>query len=283
MEENTFTADDGLTIAYRSWPPAAAPRAVVVINHGVNSHSGQYIWPAEMLAAAGFQVFAIDMRGRGKSQGRRFTVGDVAEYTGDLGRLIAIAKQSAPGLPVFLLGHSAGGVVGCTYALDHQDQLAGFICESFAYRVPAPGILLWLIKALSGVIPNVPVLKLKNEDFSRDPAAVAALDADPLIKGEVQPVCTVAALLRAADRMTREFSRITLPAFIVHGTSDKATVPAGSVFFHEHAGSADKTLRLYDGHYHDMLNDYGREEVMADMIAWIEARAAQGGKADGDR
>lgn len=272
MQEGSFGSADGLTIFTRAWRPAEAPRAVVVINHGVNSHGGQYLWVGEQLAAAGFAVHAIDMRGRGRSEGPRFAINDVAEHVGDLTQLIAIAKAADPGLPVFLLGHSAGGVVGCSYTLDHQEELAGFICESFAYRVPAPGFLLSLIKALSGVVPNLPVLKLKNEDFSRDPAAVRALNADPLTKGEVQPVRTVAALLRAGDRMTREFGRITLPVFIIHGSADKATMPEGSRFFHAEAGSADKTLKIYDGHYHDMLNDLGKEQVMVDIIGWINAR-----------
>jgi alpha-beta hydrolase superfamily lysophospholipase len=274
MREETFTSADGLTIFYRSWEPAAAPRAVVVINHGVNSHGGQYIWVAEQLSAAGFAVHAIDMRGRGRSEGKRFSIDDVAEHVGDLHQLIGLAKAGHPGLPLYLLGHSAGGVVSCSYTLDHQDELAGLICESFAYRVPAPAFALAIIRLLAHIVPGLPVLKLKNEDFSRDPAAVAALNADPLIKGEVQPVRTVAALLRAGDRMTREFSRITLPVFIMHGTADKATVPAGSQFFADQAGSADKTLKLYPGHYHDLLNDIGKEEVMADIVGWIDARLA---------
>ena len=272
MQEDSFTSTDGLKIVTRSWQPEGTGRAIVVINHGVNSHGGQYIWPAEQFAAAGFAVHVIDMRGRGKSEGKRFSIDDVAEHVGDLGQLIAIAKARDPGLPVFLLGHSAGGVVGCSYCLDHQAELAGLLCESFAYRVPAPAFLLGLIKLLSGIVPGLPVLKLKNEDFSRDPAAVRALNADPLIKGEVQPVRTVAALLRAGDRMTAEFPRITLPLLVLHGTADKATVPEGSRFFHAQAGSADKTLRLYEGHYHDLLNDIGKQDVIGDMIAWIDAR-----------
>jgi alpha-beta hydrolase superfamily lysophospholipase len=272
MQEETFTSADGLKIFFRSWRPETAPRAVVVINHGVLAHSGQYLWPGEKLAAAGFAVHAIDMRGRGRSEGKRFSIKDAAEYTGDLGQLIGIAKARDPGLPVFLLGHSAGGVVSCTYALDHQDQLAGFICESFAYRVYAPAFLQWLLKALSGVIPNVPVLKLNTDDFSRDPEVAARLRSDPLIKGEVQPVSTVAALIRATDRMTREFGRITLPVLILHGTADKVTVPSGSPFFHDHAGSADKTLKLYEGHFHDLLSDVGKEGVMAEIVQWIDAR-----------
>jgi len=272
MQEDSFSSADGLKIFTRSWRPANAPRAIMVINHGVNSHSGQYLWAGEQFAAAGFAVHAIDMRGRGRSEGRRFTIRDVAEHVGDLAQLIAIAKARDPGLKVFLLGHSAGGVVACSYCLDHQEELAGLICESFAYRVPAPGFLLSIIKGLSGLVPHLPVLKLKNEDFSRDPAVVRALNADPLTRGEVQPVGTVAALLRAGDRMTREFGRIALPVFIVHGTADKATMPEGSRFFHAQAGAADKSLRLYEGHFHDLLADVGKEIVMADMIGWIDAR-----------
>ena len=272
MTEETFVGRHGTKIFMRSWRPATRPRAVVVICHGVNSHSGQYLWSGEQLTAAGFAVFALDLRGRGKSEGARFYIDDVRDYTDDLSTLIALVKAREPGLPVFLLGHSAGGVVSCTYALDHQSELAGLVCESFAFQVPAPAFVIAIIKVLGRIAPRLPVLKLKNKDFSRDPAAVRALDADPLTQGEVQPAKTVAALLQAADRMRREFSTLTLPVFILHGTADKATVPAGSQFFYDTAGSRDKTLRLYEGHFHDLLNDVGKESVMADIVAWIAAR-----------
>ncbi|HUD40543.1 MAG TPA: lysophospholipase [Dokdonella sp.] len=271
MKEESFAGRGGIRIFARSWRPAA-PRAVVVICHGVNSHGGQYGWAAERLEAAGFAVYALDLRGRGRSDGARYYVEDIADYAEDLGTLIETARSREPGLPVFLLGHSAGGVVSCTYALDHQDRLSGLICESFAFQVPAPAFALAVIKGLARLAPRLPVLKLKNADFSRDPAAVAALDADPLTRGEVQPAATVAALVRANERLRREFPRITLPVLILHGTADKATVPDGSRFFHETAGSADKTLRLYDGHAHDLLNDLGKDGVMADIVSWIETR-----------
>lgn len=272
MKEEFFSGRNGTRIFMRSWHPPMSPRAVVVICHGVNSHSGQYFWAAEQLRAAGFVVYAYDHRGRGKSEGERFYIDDITDYTEDLGTLIALAKSREPGLKVFLLGHSAGGVVSCSYALDHQAELAGFICESFAFQVPAPGFALAIIKGLSSFAPRLPVLKLKNEDFSRDPAAVQALNADPLTRGEVQPAKTVAALVRADERMRREFSTIKLPVFIMHGTADKATVPAGSQFFYDTVGSTDKTLRLYPDHFHDLLNDVGKESVMADIVGWIDAR-----------
>jgi alpha-beta hydrolase superfamily lysophospholipase len=270
--EETFEGAGSVAIFFRAWRPAGGARAVVVICHGVNSHGGQYLWAAEQLVAAGYAVYAIDLRGRGKSGGERFYVDHVSDYVDDLAALIRLAKAREPGLPVFLLGHSAGGVVSCTYALDRQAELAGLICESFAFRVPAPGAVLALIKGLSRIAPRLPVLKLKNKDFSRDPRAVEALERDPLTANEVQPARTVAALVRADERLEREFHRITLPVFILHGTVDKATVPSGSKLFYERAGSNDKTLKMYEGHFHDLLNDLGKDEVMSDILGWIDQR-----------
>jgi alpha-beta hydrolase superfamily lysophospholipase len=270
VKEERIDSVGGVKIFVRSWRPASQPRAVVVICHGVNSHGGQYLWAAEQLVASDLAVYALDLRGRGKSDGERFYVETVADYASDVAAVVKLAKSREPGLPVFLLGHSAGGVVSCTYTLDHQAELAGLICESFAYQVPAPAFALAIIKGLSYVAPRAGVLKLKNEDFSRDPKAVQALNSDPLIANEVQPAKTVAALVRADERFTREFPRITLPVFILHGTVDKATVPGGSKFFYETAGSKDKTLKLYEGHFHDLLNDFGKEGVMADIKGWID-------------
>jgi alpha-beta hydrolase superfamily lysophospholipase len=113
------------------------------------------------------------------------------------------------------------------------------------------------------------VLTLPNIAFSRDPAVVAAMDADPLIAGETQPAATVAALVRADERLHDAFPTLTLPLLILHGTEDKATVPAGSQFFFDTAGSADKTIKLYEGHFHDLLADLGKETVIADILDWL--------------
>jgi alpha-beta hydrolase superfamily lysophospholipase len=272
VQEERIDSTKGIKIFVRSWRPESRPRAVVVICHGVNSHGGQYSWAGEQLSAAGFSAFALDLRGRGRSEGERFYVEDVADYVSDVAGTVALAKSRHPGLPVFLLGHSAGGVTSSVYVLENQAGLAGFICESFAFQVPAPGFALAAIKGLSHVAPRLPVLKLKNEDFSRDPKAVEALNNDPLTAHEIQPAITVAALVRADERLKEEFPLITLPLLIMHGTDDKATVCRGSEFFYETAGSKDKTLKLYEGHYHDLLNDVGKEQVMKDILDWMRVR-----------
>ncbi len=272
MREERIEGKGSTKLFVRSWHPTARARGVVAIIPGFNSHSKYYGAVGEQLAAEGLVVYAVDLRGRGKSDGERFYVESFADYVDDAANLVKLAKSREPGLPVYLLGHSAGGVVSCLYALDHQNELAGLICESFAFKVPAPDFAISVLKGLAHVAPHAHVLHLKNEDFSRDAAVVRAMNEDPLIANETQPTQTVAEMARADDRLEREFPRVTLPLLILHGTADKATKPGGSQLFFDTAGSADKTLKLYEGYYHDLLNDVGKEVVMADIESWINAR-----------
>jgi alpha-beta hydrolase superfamily lysophospholipase len=270
--ERTFQTSEGLRICFRSWLPETPARAIVAIVPGFNSHSGYYNWVADQLTAIGVAVSAVDLRGRGQSDGERFYITKFSEYVDDVAGMVKAAQSEHPTVPVFLMGHSAGGVVACLYALDHQPALAGLICESFAFQVPAPDFALAVFKGLSHIAPHAHVLHLKNEDFSRDPQAVAQMNADPLIAHETQPTQTLAEMVRADERLKTSFADITLPVLILHGTADKATKPAGSQFFYDTSQSSDKTLKLYDGYFHDPLNDVGKEIVMADVSAWINAR-----------
>jgi acylglycerol lipase len=269
-KEEIIDGAGDLRIFVRSWRPAAKPHGVVVIVHGFNSHSGQYFWAAEQLVGNGLAVYALDLRGRGRSDGERFYVEKFADYVGDVAALMKLAKSREPGLPFFLLGHSAGGVVSSIYTLEHQAELAGLICESFAFQVPAPDFALAVLKGLSHLAPHAHVLRLKNEDFSRDPAVVKSMNEDPLIAHETQPTLTVAEMVRADEWLKQEFPLITLPLLILHGTLDKATKPSGSQMFYDQAGSKDKTLKLYEGHFHDLLNDVDKQIVMADIRIWID-------------
>jgi alpha-beta hydrolase superfamily lysophospholipase len=272
MLEEDIEGTKGIKIHLRSWRPNGRPRAVMVLVHGFNSHSGQYAWASEQFVAHGLVAYAPDLRGRGKSEGERFFVGNYADYVSDVASAVHVAKTREPGLPVFLLGHSAGGVIACVYTLDNQSELAGFICESFAQQAPAPDFVLAAIKGVSRIAPRVRVFKLNNADFSRDPNRVAEMNRDPLIADEGQPAGTIAELLKATERLKHSFPRITLPVFIIHGTLDKATRPSGSQFFFDTVGSKDKTLKLYEGHYHDLLADAGKEGVMRDIRDWIDKR-----------
>src|SRR5262249_28055413 len=132
-KEGTLATTGGLNVFYRSWRPESKPRGAVVIVPGFNSHSGYYAWTAEQLTEAGLAAYAIDLRGRGRSDGERFYVGKFADYLDDVSALMGLVKSESAGLPLFLLGHSAGGVVACLYTLEHQADFTGLVCESFAF------------------------------------------------------------------------------------------------------------------------------------------------------
>ena len=272
MTETYLTGVSGLKIFTRSWQPEGTPRAVIALCHGFNAHSRYMTWVGEQFAANGLAAYALDLRGRGKSEGERFFIKEFSEYTDDVNTLVEHARAEHPDLPVYVLGHSAGGVVASTYAFEHQDTIAGLICESFAFDVGLPDIANLLIKGISHITPHLHIFTLKNEIFSRDPKVVEAMNSDPLIKDESQPADTAAALVKGGEALRENMPNITIPVFIIHGTDDKATRYQGSQYFYDHAGSKDKTLKLYEGGYHDLLNDIIKDEVMADIQSWLDER-----------
>src|SRR5262245_17062124 len=272
MSEETFDGVGGLKIFVRSWRPLGKPRGIMILIHGFNAHGGYMEWPGEQFAADGFAAYALDLRGRGKSEGERFYVEEFSDYLGDVDKLVALAKSRNPGLPVYVLGHSAGGVIASSYVFEHQNEIAGLICESFAFDVGLPDAVSLLLKGISHLTPHLHVFSLNNADFSRDPKAVERMNTDPLIAKESQPAETAAEMLKAAERLKQNMPKFTVPVLIIHGTADKATRPAGSQYFYDTAASKDKTLKLYEGHFHDLLADVDKELVMGDIKAWINKR-----------
>ncbi|MEP6750700.1 MAG: lysophospholipase [Bacteroidota bacterium] len=269
QQTSTFKNKAGLKIFTRTWLPDTKTRGVIIIVHGFNSHSGYYQWVAEQFTQQYYAVYALDLQGRGQSEGERFYIQNIEDCINDIDTLVDIAKTANSGLPVFVLGHSAGGVLSCIYTLEHQGKINGLICESFAYQVPAPDFALAILKGLSHLAPHFHAVKLKNEDFSRDPAEVEFMNNDALIANEAQPTKTMEQLVRADERLKKEIPLITLPVLILHGTKDNAAKYSGSQFFYDNAGASDKTLKLYEGYYHDLLNDVDKEKVMADIQEWV--------------
>ncbi|HTL37630.1 MAG TPA: alpha/beta fold hydrolase, partial [Kofleriaceae bacterium] len=122
--EEDILSKDGTRLHVRTWLPVGTPRAVVVIVHGLKAHSGLYEWPASEMASAGFAVYALDLRGHGKSDGERLYAAKTSEYVDDVRATVKLAKMRHT-KPIFMLGHSAGGVIACAYALEDQRDLAG--------------------------------------------------------------------------------------------------------------------------------------------------------------
>lgn len=270
--EQTIDSVDGVTLFVRTWRPVQSARAVVIVVPGFKSHSRYYEWIATRLIKSNLAVYAVDLRGRGNSGGERYFIESFSDYVNDVHAVVNLARTEHKDVPVYLLGHSAGGVVAAEYALKHVSLVAGVITESAAFQVPAPDFALAAIKGISRLLPRTPILKLPHQAFSRDPDAVRTLDEDVLVAEEVQPAKTIAEMVRANERLRRESSKITLPLLILHGTADSVTKESGSQWLYEAAGSRDKTFKRYEGHFHDLLNDVGREQVAQDLERWISER-----------
>jgi acylglycerol lipase len=270
--ERTFEGVGGLRIATRSWRPGGAVRGVMILIHGFNSHSGYMAWPAEQFASNGLAAYALDLRGRGKSEGERFYVEKFSDWLADVNKLVEMARSENQGVPIYVLGHSVGGVIASSYVFEHQREIEGLICESFALDVGLPQLVQLALEGASYLVPHLPVYSLKNEIFSRDPDVVSEMNNDPLIANEKQPAETAAEVLKAAARLKENMPNFYVPVFIIHGTDDKATRPEGSRYFYDNVGSEDKTLKLYQGGYHDLLNDIDKRTVMADILAWVNER-----------
>jgi len=262
----------GLRLHAQSWRPDEEPTASVVISHGLAEHGGRYAHVAARLLRQGYAVYALDHRGHGRSQGPRANVGRFASLVTDLHGLVTRARQAQSALPVFLLGHSMGGAIALAYALEHQDVLRGLVLSAPALGA-AQAVPAWqkrLIRLLSAVWPNAGALQLPAAAISRDPAVVQDYERDPLVYRGSVPARTVAELLAAMQRFPEAAGRLRLPVLVFHGTDDSLVPLVGVEHVYGRLGSADRTVTLYQGLYHEALNEPERERVLDDLVDWLE-------------
>jgi len=266
---------DGLKIFWQTWQPASTPRAVVVIAHGAGEHSGRYEHVAARLVQEGYAVYALDHHGHGRSDGPRAMVRRMRSAVSDLDSLITIAAQAHPGADVFLLGHSMGATIALLYAVAHQDRLRGLILSGpLAALPPVPAPVRMLVKAMSAVTPGLPSLAVDATQVSRDPAVVSAYVEDPLVHHGKLPSRTVAEIAAAVESFPAAVEAIKIPTLIAYGTEDGLCPPAGSLMLNERIGAEDKTLKAYEGLYHEILNEPEQETVLDDICGWLSAHLA---------
>ena len=272
--ESAFTGVRGTRIVHDVWEPEAEVRGIVVLCHGLGEHARRYDHVVERLGELGLAVFAPDHRGHGRSGGKRLELKNWSDYTDDLHTLLGIAKAAHPGVKVFLLGHSMGGAIALSYALDHQDELDALMLSGPAVVLgdSTPKILIPIGKILGRIAPGAPVQTLDSNAVSRDPAVVAAYNADPLVHHGKVPAELAAALVGAMESFPARLPLLTLPVLLQHGSQDKLADVAGSRMIAEKAGSTDLTLEVYPGLYHEIFNEPEQAKVLDDLIAWLTPR-----------
>ena len=272
--DGTRPTPSGSSIYHQQWLPSGQePRAVLAIVHGFGEYTGLYVPVAEFFVGQGMAVFAMDLRGHGRSPGARGFIHAWSDYREDVATLLGLARKTLPGTPVFLLGNSLGGLIAIDYALHDPAGLRGLIAMSPAVgKIGVAKFLLWLSRVLSRVWPSFTLDSgIDSEAMTRDKNVAARIEADPLVHGrgsarlgtEVQD--TIA-------RVREQAGALAVPILLQHGDADTVTDPEDSRWFFERIRISDKELRLYPGSYHNLCIDLNWKEVLQDSAAWITHR-----------
>lgn len=268
----SFVGQAGISITWQCWLPETAPKAIIVVAHGFGEHIGRYANLVDALVPAGYAIYGPDHRGHGRSAGHRALI-DKHEYLlDDLDSVFGIVAAKHPNTPVFLVGHSMGGNIALASALRNPDRLRGLVLSGPA--VTNDGIsqpLMLLARILGRFVPKLGVKQLSAAGVSRDPAVVAAYEADPLVFHGKIPAGTGAALIRTSAKFPEQLPSLMIPLLVVHGSEDQLVSVESGRAAHRLAGSIDKTLTVYDGLFHEVFNEPENARVLEDVKVWLDS------------
>ncbi|HLT94229.1 MAG TPA: lysophospholipase [Membranihabitans sp.] len=250
------------------------PRAAVILTHGIGSHSGRNSGLAEWFNRERISVFAFDLPGHGRTRTTKWLFDDFQNLTEALHQIYqnAIEYCEIRDVPLFLFGHSMGGLITLDFVIQFQPRVAGVILSAPALD-PGDIVKPWMIR-LAGQLrkwfPGLPILKIPPTQLSRDVTVVEDYQKDPLVfQGRIKVATGYEMLTRMQYAMENAVS-ITHPVLIVQGKADKIVRPDVTGRFFDLLGSRDKTLKLYPEMYHELLKDHGKERVFHDLLAWLE-------------
>jgi len=270
-QDGYFKNQENLSIYIQNWLPENPAKAVLLIVHGLNEHSGRYDYFSNFFVNEGFAVYSMDLVGHGKSDGTRAFVKDFVNYIDDINLYLDKIKQLQPGSPIFLIGHSMGGLIGALLLIDYPDQFAGAVLSGSVVQVPddVSPLFISLGKFVSLVLPKLGLLKIDLSGLSHNPDVVQGYKDDPLVNSGKFTARVSAEMNKSFDRVAVEGSRIKSPVLILHGGSDRIVNPACSHFLYALVSSDIKKLIIYDSFYHEIYNDPGHEQVFEDVSSWI--------------
>jgi alpha-beta hydrolase superfamily lysophospholipase len=274
MKRKEFTSAGigGLDLYAQGWLPEGSPKTVLVLAHGLGEHGGRYVALAQEFVGHGHAVYAVDHRGHGRSPGPRANIERFDHVVSDFCAFAGRAARQHPDAPLVLLGHSMGGAIALVAALRLQDSVRGVVLSAPALGVGEaipPGRRL-VAQLLSRIAPNVGLMRLTPAAVSRDPAVVRAYEADPLVHHGPIPARTLVELLEAMDRFPALAPKLRLPTLVLHGTADTLVPVAGVRATYQALDVRKRTVRYYEGLYHEVFNEPERAQVIADVLQWLE-------------
>ena len=257
----------------RTWLPGEPVRAAILLVHGLGEHSGRYEYLARHCTARGFAVHAIDHYGHGKSDGHPGYVERFSVYLDGVAALLDEVHEAHADTPIFLLGHSMGGLIAATLLLERQESFRACVLSGPAFRSDEepPAFVMAFVRLLAVIAPTAPLLGLDPAGVSRDAEVVKAYVADPLVHHGKLSARLIAEMSGAMRSALAHAGQIRLPLLVMHGDADVLTSPAGSQELCDTVSSDDKPLKLYPGLYHEIFNEPEKDQVLDDMTTWLEA------------
>lgn len=269
-QQGTFLGVGGTQIYYQSWHPHLVPRGVIAVVHGLGAHSGIFGNLVKFFGDRNYAVYAMDLRGHGRSEGQRGYINNWSEYREDLGIFHQLIETREANLPLFLLGQSLGGTIALDYVLHYPHlNLPGLILLSPALEANISPIRLILGRLFSGFYPRFSMdTGIDPRTGSRDRQVVAAYYQDTL--RHTQGTARLSTeFFQTIAWIAANTDKLTVPLLLLHGGADKIISPRGSRAFFEHVSLKDKELRVYPRSYHELHNDLNYQQVFIDIDTWL--------------
>ncbi|MBS3752996.1 MAG: lysophospholipase [Anaerolineales bacterium] len=272
--EGTYRGPHGKEIFYQAWTPRESPRGILLIVHGLKEHSGRFVNLVDYFIPAGFAIYGFDLPGHGRSAGTRTYIQKFQEYVDVLQNFSQKVQDRHPLTPVFLYGHSLGTLISLALLLEDQTNYRGAILSGPLFTIPedTSPLLISLGKILSTLLPKLRVLPIDVEAISRDPNVIKEYREDPLVFQGNTTARLGAEMMKAIQEVQDRAHEIKLPILILQGGLDRIVDPLAAESLYQTVSSADKTLNVYEGYFHELHNEphHDRVKVFQDIMIWLD-------------
>ncbi len=272
--ETTLRSADGTSLFCQTWIPTENPVATLIIVHGLGEHSDRYQHVAQYFSERNFAVFAADLRGHGKSAGQRGHIDTFQDYLNDVTALITFAKTESPNLPLFLMGHSMGGLIVLNYALKTPQGISSVVASGpgLRARMKVPAWKVTMANLMSNLLPKLSIPNgIDPHHISRDPDVVQKYIANPLVHDKVS-ARWYTEFVNTGDWVLQHAKSMNVPTLVLQGGADPIVDPTGARDFFEGMTIADKKHIEYPNLYHEILNEPEQMTVLNDIEAWLLPR-----------
>jgi len=268
-KEEMVVTPDGMELFHIKNLPED-PKAIIVLVHGLAEHCGRYDYVVRKLNDFGYGVYRFDNRGHGRSGGKRGYLDDFHTFIDDTDLFVDRAKEENPERPLFMVGHSMGGFITAGYGSKYQGKLKGQIFSGpVIIELPTFDPLKEMDVEKE---PETPIPNSLSQLICRDKGVVADYENDPLVLKETTLKLLTTVFIDGVSWLGEHLKNYSCPCLILHGGDDQIVDKASSEYLYENIPPKDKTLKIYEDFYHEILNESEKDDVLSDIHKWIEER-----------